>query len=159
MHDRKNMAREWEEMKHLNDQLLTQITPSKIPESHLHRQRGLLLPRPKVANILKAGSGAGQTLQLHWNNPTVDRARHIPARGISTITRGGRLKSLSVTKVSTRLCKSESKKRGCRIKADSKLSPPIHPTPPSPGIPKKFMIPTFNCYSIRATRSSTFASI
>ena len=66
-HDRENVAREWGEMKCLNDQLLGR--PFKTP-GHLHRQKGPLLRRPKATSILKDGGDACQTLQLHRNNPT-----------------------------------------------------------------------------------------
>ena len=98
-----------------------------------------------------AEGDTGQTFQLYRNNPTTDLVRHISAQGINMTTPKERLKSSSVFMISTSLCRSESKKRGCHITADSESSPPMHPTPFSEGILeheflKKFMILTFDYY-------------
>ena len=105
--------------------------PSKTLKGCLHRQKAPLLQRPKTASTLKVGSIAEQLPLLLQNDLTAGQVHLIPVRKINMIIFGEILKSSSVSKISTSLYRSESKKRECHIIADSEPSSLMHPISPS----------------------------
>jgi len=127
MHDRESTFREWEEMKRLNDQLLAQIVTLQNTWAPLHRQIGPLLRRLQVTSGLKVGGVAEWPPSLHQSNPMMGGVRLIPARRFDLVILGGRLKSSSVSKISTSSYESELKKRVCHIMGYSGRSPLMHP--------------------------------
>ena len=78
-HNRENEAHEQEKLKHLNDQLLTQITVLQNTKGPLHHKKSKLLRRPKTASTLRAGGNAGQTPLIRQNDPTAGQVCHIAA--------------------------------------------------------------------------------
>jgi len=136
----------------MNGQLLVQITT-------LQNTRGPP-PSPERPTAMEVASGEQSqsrrhcraTFPLHRGNSMTSQVCLIRAQRIDMIILRGRSRSSSVPKILTSLYKSESKKRGCYIMADSEPSSSTSNSTFSEGIleyefPKKFMIPTFNCYS------------
>ena len=132
-HNRENAAREQEELKRQNDQLLTQITtlqntqgsPPPSPER-------LITTRTQDGSTLRVGGTAEQPPLLLQNNLMAGRVRLVLAREISTITLRGR--EVRPCPRSGQACTEAggSKKQECCITADSEPSPLMHLTPPSP---------------------------
>jgi len=89
-HDQENTAREREELKHLNGQLLTQITTLQNTQRPPPSPERPTAMEPKATSTPIIGGDAGQPPQLHRNNLMAAQAHLVLAREISTITLGER---------------------------------------------------------------------
>ena len=74
----RKVAREREEMKNLNDKLLSQIVVLQNTRVPFHCLRGLLPRRPQATSNLKVGGAAEQPAPLHLRNSMADQAFLIP---------------------------------------------------------------------------------
>jgi len=114
-------------MKHLNNQLLAQITAlqnSLAPPPSQKRPTAMEAKSGKQSKSRRCRKAASP---LHRRNPTMGRVHLIPAKRIDFIIFEGRPRSSFVSKISTSLYESESKKRVYHIIVDSRPSPLMHP--------------------------------